>query len=121
MKKNASSRAFALRITFAVALLSISSILLASTFANAFRTMRSTRPTHVEGEKEPAPTVANETGTVVRQPAAPVFTVTNTNDSDAGSLRQAITDANSMGGGTINFNIAGVGVQTISPLSALPT
>src|SRR5262245_59560905 len=26
-----------------------------------------------------------------------------------------------MGGGTINFNIAGVGVQTISPLSALPT
>ena len=48
------------------------------------------------------------------------FTVTNTNDSGAGSLRQAILDANSMGGGTINFNIPGAGVHTISPLSALP-
>jgi hypothetical protein len=48
------------------------------------------------------------------------FTVTNTNDSGAGSLRQAILDANSMAGGTINFNIPGAGVHTISPLSALP-
>src|SRR4029077_9800372 len=48
------------------------------------------------------------------------FTVTNTNDSGAGSLRQAILDANSMGGGTINFNIPGTGVHTISPISALP-
>ena len=49
------------------------------------------------------------------------FTVTNTNDSGTGSLRQAILDANSMGGGTINFNIPGSGVHTISPLTALPT
>jgi hypothetical protein len=49
------------------------------------------------------------------------FTVINTNDSGAGSLRQAILDANTMGGGTINFNIPGAGVHTISPLTALPT
>lgn len=38
-----------------------------------------------------------------RAAAFAVFTVTNTNDSGAGSLRQAITDANSAGSGTINF------------------
>jgi hypothetical protein len=53
------------------------------------------------------------------------FTVTNTNDSGAGSLRQAITDANNnqnAGGAadTIAFNIAGAGVHTIQPTSALP-
>ena len=49
------------------------------------------------------------------------FTVTNTNDSGAGSLRQAITSANSSGGiDTINFNIPGGGVKTIAPLSELP-
>jgi hypothetical protein len=52
---------------------------------------------------------------------AMTFTVINTNDSGAGSLRQAILDANSMGGGTINFNIPGTGVHTISPLTVLPT
>jgi hypothetical protein len=51
---------------------------------------------------------------------AGTFTVTNTNDSGAGSLRQAILDANTMGGGTINFNIPGTGVHTIGPLSVLP-
>src|SRR5215510_16268113 len=70
---------------------------------------------------EPDATVAQEAPVRVNKVAPFVFTVTNTNDSDTGSLRQAITDANNMGGGTINFNIAGVGVQTISPLSALPT
>jgi hypothetical protein len=50
------------------------------------------------------------------------FTVTNTNDSDGGSLRQAILNANaSPGADTIRFNIPGAGVQTIAPLSALPT
>ena len=51
------------------------------------------------------------------------FTVTNTNDSGAGSLRQAITDANSLGGlDTIEFNIGGGGAQTIALTSAaLPT
>ncbi len=48
------------------------------------------------------------------------FTVTNTNDSGAGSLRQAILDANaSMGLDTIAFNITGSGVHTIQPLSTL--
>ena len=58
------------------------------------------------------------------------FTVTNTNDSGAGSLRQAITDANATTGpDTITFNIpaasdlgcdSGSGVCTISPTTPLP-
>ena len=55
--------------------------------------------------------------------AAATFTVTNTNDSGAGSLRQAITDANGAGAGphTIAFDIPGGGVQTIAPATSLPT
>jgi len=54
--------------------------------------------------------------------AGATLTVTNTNDSGAGSLRQALLDANTMTGvQTIAFNIDGVGVQTIRPFSALPT
>ncbi|MCB9775988.1 MAG: DUF4347 domain-containing protein [Nitrospiraceae bacterium] len=50
------------------------------------------------------------------------YTVTNTNDSGAGSFRQAILDANANAGtDNIHFNIAGAGVHTISPTSALPT
>ena len=53
--------------------------------------------------------------------AAATFTVTNTNDSGAGSLRQAILDANATSGGdSIEFNIPGSGVHTIAPMSALP-
>ena len=58
---------------------------------------------------------------------AATFTVTNTNDSGAGSLRQAITDANGAAGlDTIAFNISGAGcdgggVCTITPASQLPT
>ncbi len=49
------------------------------------------------------------------------FTVTNTNDSGTGSLRQAIIDANANAGpDTIDFNIAGVGPHTINVASALP-
>ena len=59
---------------------------------------------------------------------ANTFTVTNTLNSGAGSLRQAILDANAMQvtGGTgcarhsIVFTIPGSGVHTIRPLSALP-
>ena len=52
--------------------------------------------------------------------AAANFTVTNTDDSGPGSLRQAILDANAtMGLDTIAFNIPGAGVHTISPLTAL--
>ncbi|TWT84883.1 PilZ domain protein [Planctomycetes bacterium CA13] len=48
------------------------------------------------------------------------FMVTNTNDSGAGSLRQAITDANTLAGAdTISFNIAGTGVHTINLSSTL--
>ncbi|HEX7471092.1 MAG TPA: right-handed parallel beta-helix repeat-containing protein [Verrucomicrobiae bacterium] len=53
--------------------------------------------------------------------SAAVFTVTNVNNNGAGSLRQAILDANaSPGADTINFNIPGSGVQTIAPTNALP-
>ncbi len=53
--------------------------------------------------------------------SAAVFTVTNVNDNGAGSLRQAILNANaSPGADTINFNIPGSGVQTIAPTNALP-
>ncbi len=52
---------------------------------------------------------------------AATFTVTNTNDSGAGSLRQAILDANASGGtDTIAFNIPGAGPHTIQPTSVLP-
>ena len=49
------------------------------------------------------------------------YTVTNTNNSGAGSLRQAITDANNNAGAdTIVFSI-GSGVQTITLTSLLPS
>jgi hypothetical protein len=50
---------------------------------------------------------------------AATFVVTNTNDSGAGSLRQAIVDANAGSGNTIKFQI-GSGPQTISLVSMLP-
>src|SRR5262249_27934325 len=105
----------------AVTLVSIPSLLLVSIFANPSRTTRSTRAPRVRGAREADATTARES-TDAHNPVAPfVFTVINTNDSGAGSLRQAILDANSMGGGTIEFNIPGGGVHTISPLTALPT
>ena len=49
------------------------------------------------------------------------FIVSNANDTGMGSLRQAILEANaSPGTDVISFSI-GSGVQTVSPLSALPT
>jgi len=49
------------------------------------------------------------------------FTVTNTNDSGAGSLRQAIIDANATAAiDTINFNIPGSGLHTLNLTSFLP-
>ncbi len=55
--------------------------------------------------------------------SADQFTVVNTNDSGAGSLRQAILNANANAGVTdrITFCIPGTGVHTISLLSSLPT
>ncbi|MDR6611915.1 Ig-like domain-containing protein [Leifsonia sp. 1010] len=52
---------------------------------------------------------------------AATFTVTTTADSGAGSLRQAMTDANSTAGThTITFAIPGPGPHLIAPLTALP-
>ena len=49
------------------------------------------------------------------------YVVTSTDDTGAGSLRQAIEDANANpGADTVAFNIPGTGVQTIAPLSDLP-
>jgi len=49
------------------------------------------------------------------------FTVISTNDAGAGSLRQAILDANlNSGPDVIDFNIPGAGPHTIEPLTALP-
>ena len=54
--------------------------------------------------------------------SAVTFTVLNTNDSGAGSLRQAIIDANANAGtDDIAFNIPGAGVHTITPTSPLPS
>jgi hypothetical protein len=54
--------------------------------------------------------------------SAATYTVTNTGDSGAGSLRQAMTDANANGGtDTIVFNIPGSGVHTINVPTQLPT
>ena len=63
------------------------------------------------------------------RPAAPItYTVTNTNNSGPGSLRQAMLDANVAGGADIVFDIpeedsgynAITGVWTISPTVSLP-
>jgi trimeric autotransporter adhesin len=52
---------------------------------------------------------------------ATTFTVTTTSDFTGGGLRAAINNANNTpGADTINFNIAGTGVKTISPTSELP-
>src|SRR4051794_13939532 len=53
---------------------------------------------------------------------AATFTVTNTNESGAGSLRQAILNANgNPGADLIDFKIPGGGVHTIFVKSNLPT
>jgi len=89
---------------------------------SAHETAQSARSTRVRNSRESDPTATQESRPAVQTPTIPlVFTVTNTNDSGTGSLRQAILDANSMGGGMINFNIPGGGVHTISPLTVLPT
>jgi uncharacterized repeat protein (TIGR01451 family) len=52
---------------------------------------------------------------------AATFTVTNTGNEGAGSLRKAIEEVDAAGAGnTIAFNIPGTGPFTIAPTSALP-
>jgi titin len=48
------------------------------------------------------------------------YTVTNTNDSGGGSLRQAITDANNHAGADVIHFAIGSGAKTISPSKSLP-
>ena len=65
------------------------------------------------------------TGIITIGHVSHTFVVTNTNDTGAGSLRQAIADANALGNinastpDTILFNIAGSGTHTIAPTSYL--
>ncbi|MFO0940977.1 MAG: hypothetical protein U0930_09430 [Pirellulales bacterium] len=70
-------------------------------------------------------TISYQGGTgndVVLTASYTTYMVTTTSDSGAGSLRQAILDANAhTGSDRIAFNIAGTGVHTITPLSSLPT
>ncbi|TXG77805.1 hypothetical protein E6P97_00905 [Patescibacteria group bacterium] len=52
---------------------------------------------------------------------AATYTVTNTNDSGAGSFRQAVLDANANDGAdTVTFAIPGAGPHTINTLSSIP-
>ncbi|HEX8073006.1 MAG TPA: LamG-like jellyroll fold domain-containing protein [Pyrinomonadaceae bacterium] len=75
----------------------------------------------VTGPVSAAYNATNVTLTNTQAPAN-TLTVINTNDSGAGSLRQAILDANATAGTqTIAFNIAGTGVQTVRLTSLLPT
>jgi hypothetical protein len=58
---------------------------------------------------------------LLQGPPQTIFTVTTTADSGAGSLRQALLDANANpGADTIQFNIGGGGAQSIAPTSPLP-
>ena len=52
--------------------------------------------------------------------AATTYTVSNTNDSGAGSLRQAILDANGHAGADTIWFIIGAADKTITPVSLLP-
>jgi parallel beta-helix repeat protein len=52
---------------------------------------------------------------------AATFTVTNTNNSGAGSLRQALLNSNATSGkDTVKFNIPGSGLHVIAPSQTLP-
>lgn len=65
---------------------------------------------------------SSKTGYKGKKAMMTTYTVTNTNDSGAGSLRQAMLDANTnVGDDVIEFNIGGGGAQTIDLLSDLPT
>jgi hypothetical protein len=124
MRKNPVSQSafFGSQVFFGLAIvLTGISLALVGFGRSADETAQSARSIRARNSREPDATVARSPAEPAK-PATPfVFTVINTNDSGTGSLRQAITDANSMGGGTINFNIPGSGVHTISPLTVLPT
>ena len=73
-----------------------------------------------EADPVPANNAVAVNTAVVGGPSS--FIVVNTNDAGAGSLRQAILNANaSAGPDVISFAIPGAGVPTITLASALPT
>lgn len=70
-------------------------------------------------QADPDPT--NNADSVVSNVLAPTLTVTNNNDSGAGSLRQAILDANANpDADRIAFAIPGATVPTLAPTTPLP-
>src|SRR5712691_7904307 len=124
MKNNPSSRSafFGPHVFFGlVIVLTGISLALVGFSRSAYDTAQSTRSARFRNSRESDPTITQARPTVQTPTTPLVFTVMNTNDTGGGSLRQAILDANSMGGGTINFNIPGGGVHTISPMTVLPT
>src|SRR5437773_11930452 len=124
MRKNPVSQSafFGSHVFFGLAIvLTGTSLALGGFGRSADETAQSARSTRVTNSRVPDATVAQESPQLHKTTVPFVFTVTNTNDSGTGSLRQAILDANSMGGGTIQFNIPGSGVHTIGPLTVLPT
>ncbi len=95
--------------------------------AGLIRSVRVGHARHTRIRKRIAPVVASvgialSLGWWQAAPAlAATLTVTSTADSGAGTLRQAITDANGTAGpDTIDFSIAGPGPHVIQPLSTLP-
>lgn len=65
--------------------------------------------------------VSANAGFSFSQPVSESLLVTNANDQGSGSLRDAITNANTTPGpDTIVFNIPGAGVKTINLLTSLP-
>jgi parallel beta-helix repeat protein len=83
-------------------------------------------PASYQGDSLGVVAIANGIPSAIFSSANFNFTVTNTNDSGAGSLRQVIIDANTYDASNITFNIPtsdpnyANGVFTISPLSQLP-
>jgi CSLREA domain-containing protein len=82
-----------------------------------FHTARAASASAQSGQRKPTPANPGISKPVAPNAPTAIFNVTNTNDSGAGSLRQAMLDANAApGGDTITFIVTG----TINLASALP-
>src|SRR5438477_8838596 len=87
---------------------------------------RQTQPAHNRRRQDKSPVKSLRASVLIGviwcafNARANLLTVTNTADSGAGSLRQAITDANAdPAADIISFNISGSGAQTITLSTAL--